>query len=383
MRILCISHSSPLKEGGAETRTREVAFRLAAQGHDVTVLCGKTHFEDPEISNVNGVKFVCKKTLPDFLLKRYPYPHYVSLAAANLFLMFYLRSFFKDEKYDLIREDICPFPPSFLLSLLRLRSKRIAITHMLPSTLRNWIKFYGPTFGPAGFLMNRLLRAGVLKYDRIISDSKWFAEELRQYPAVTNKVVFVPNGVNLLDFKPVARRAMNGEIRLLSVARLVETKGHRYLLEALSRLVKDYPGIKLDVLGNGQLREQLVLLANDLGLSTHVRFRPPVSHEEMPRLYNDYDFFVMPSLWEGLPVSLIEAMASKLPIVASDIPAITDVVDSASATLFPQENPQGLAEKIRWAIEHPVNVAEYAERAYEMAQMYDWDVTARQEIEEE
>ena len=382
MRILFISHSSPLKEGGAETRTREVAFRLARQGHSVTVLCGKTHVEDPEISEVNGVRLVCKKTLPDFLLKRYPYPHYVSLAAANFFLMFYLRSSLRNEGYDLIREDICPFPPSFLLSLVRAHSRRIAITHMLPGTLRDWIKFYGPFFGPAGFVMNKLLRTGALKYDRIVSDSRWFAEELRGCPAIANKVVFVPNGVDLADFKPVERRAANGEIRLLSVGRLVETKGHRYLIEALSGLVKQYPGIKLDVLGNGQLRDQLVLLANDLGLSAHVRFRPPVSHELMPGMYNEHDFFVLPSLWEGLPVSLIEAMACKLPIVATSIPAIMDVLDAGSATLFPEQNASDLADKIRWAIEHPIDVAEYAERAYEVARMYDWDVTARREIEQ-
>jgi glycosyltransferase involved in cell wall biosynthesis len=253
---------------------------------------------------------------------------------------------------------------------------------MLPGTLRDWIKFYGPFFGPAGFVMNKLLRTGALKYDRIVSDSRWFAEELRGCPAIANKVVFVPNGVDLADFKPVERRAANGEIRLLSVGRLVETKGHRYLIEALSGLVKQYPGIKLDVLGNGQLRDQLVLLANDLGLSAHVRFRPPVSHELMPGMYNEHDFFVLPSLWEGLPVSLIEAMACKLPIVATSIPAIMDVLDAGSATLFPEQNASDLADKIRWAIEHPIDVAEYAERAYEVARMYDWDVTARREIEQ-
>ena len=382
MRILFISHSSPLKEGGAETRTREVAFRLARQGHSVTILCGKTHLQDPEISEVKGVKLICKKTLPDFILKRYPYPHYVSLAAANFFLMFYIRSFLRNEGYDLIREDICPFPPSFLLSLVRVHSRRIAITHMLPGTLKDWVRFYGPFFGPAGFLMDKLLRTGMLKYDRVISDSRWFAEELRGHPKIANKVVFVPNGVDLADFKPSVRRAANGEIRLLSVGRLVETKGHRYLIQALSDLVGEYPGIKLDVLGNGQLRDELVLLASELGLSAQIRFRPPVSHQEMPQLYSEYDFFVLPSLWEGLPVSLIEAMACKLPIVATSIPAIMDVLDARSATLSPEENAPDLADRIRWAIEHPIDVAEYAERAYEAARLYDWDVTARQEIEQ-
>src|SRR6185295_4368594 len=143
MRILFISHSSPLKEGGAETRTREVALRLARSGHTVTILCGKTSADDPSVTEVSGVKIVTKKTLPDWLLRKYPYPHYFSLAAANLFLMFYVPAFLRLSKFDLIREDLAPFPPTFLLSLVRLSvGRRIAITHMLSRTLRGWTKYY-------------------------------------------------------------------------------------------------------------------------------------------------------------------------------------------------------------------------------------------------
>src|SRR5262245_31478145 len=228
MRILFISHSSPLKEGGAETRTREVAFRLASSGHSVLILCGKTNVSDPDVCEVNGVKIISKKILPDVILKRYPYPHYVSLAAANLFLMFHILPFLRTEKFDLIREDMAPFPPSFLLSLVRLRvSRRVVIVHMLSKSLSGWIKFYGAIFGSAGFIMDRLLRRGLLKYDRIISDSKWFADELKEYPSVSHKVRYVPNGVNLEEFNSnQPRRSNNGSIRLLSVGRLVETKGH-------------------------------------------------------------------------------------------------------------------------------------------------------------
>src|SRR5687767_3439071 len=136
MRILFISHSSPLKEGGAETRTREVAFRLVKSGHQIIILCGKTDVDDADAAEVNGVKIITKKTLPMWLLKRYPYPHYLSLAAANLFLMFHIFFFLRKEKFDLIREDMAPFPPSFLLSLVRLSAtkKRIAVVHMLSKT---------------------------------------------------------------------------------------------------------------------------------------------------------------------------------------------------------------------------------------------------------
>ena len=151
MRLLFISHSSPLKEGGAETRTREVAFRLARSGHTVTILCGKTDVSDQQVTEVNGVTIITKKTLPDVLLRRYPYPHYFSLAAANLFLMFYVPSFLRKRTFDLVREDLAPFPPTFLLSLARLPARRIAVAHMLSRTLKGWIRYYGRVFGLAGF----------------------------------------------------------------------------------------------------------------------------------------------------------------------------------------------------------------------------------------
>src|SRR6185503_6840218 len=189
MRILFISHSSPLKEGGAETRTREVAFRLAHAGHQITILCGKTSAGDPTVTEIDRVKIISKKTLPDFLLRRFPYPHYFPLAAANLFLMFHVAAFLRKEKFDVIREDVAPFPPTFLLSLVRLRARmRIAVTHMMSRTFKGWVKYYGPIFGSAGFLMDRLLRSGRLKYDRVVCAAKWLANEMKEYPAIASKV---------------------------------------------------------------------------------------------------------------------------------------------------------------------------------------------------
>jgi glycosyltransferase involved in cell wall biosynthesis len=383
MKILFISHSSPLKEGGAETRTREVAFRLARAGHQVTILCGKTSASDPEITEVGGVKIVSKKTLPDFLLRKFPYPHYFSLAAANLFLMFRIPRFLRNEKFDMIREDVAPFPPTFLLSLMKLPARRrIAVTHMLSRTLKGWIKFYGPAFGFAGFLMDRLLRSGRLKYDRVICAAQWFANELKEYPAISSKVRYVPNGVNLEEFNAERKRNGNGQIRLLSVGRLSETKGHRYAIEALSHLKAEYPNVKLIIVGNGPLKPPLTQLAKELNVSGMVEIRPPVSHREMPGLYSEHDFFVMPSIWEGLPVSLIEAMASKLPIIATDITAITDVLDANSATFASKEDARDLADKLKWAFEHTDEVRAHAEAAYEIVKRFDWAVTAGQEIEE-
>ena len=222
----------------------------------------------------------------------------------------------------------------------------------------------------------------MLKYDRIICAAKWFADEMKESPAIANKVCYVPNGVNLNEFNPPRYPNDNDHIRLLSVGRLAETKGHRFVIEALSYLKPDYPGIRLDILGNGPLKGRLREQTRHLGVADLVEFRPPVDHAEMPRLYHHYDFFVMASIWEGLPVSLIEAMASKLPIVATDIPAITDVLGAESATFALKEDARDLADKLRWAFEHRDQVRKQAEAALEIAKRYDWEVTARQEIED-
>lgn len=384
MRILFICQCSPLQEGGAEVRSKEVALRLVKMGHAVTILCMKTDIQEPPVEDYHGARIICKKIVPDWILRKTPYPSYFLLAISSLFLMLYIPFLLRKERFDLIREDISPSPPSGLLSLVRLPARRrIAVTHNLSGTLRGWVKFYGPLYGLAGFFMNRLLRSGALKYDRIICDGQWFADELRQFPKIAHKVAYVPNGVNLECFKSNETWPNRSKmIRLLCVGRLVETKGHGYVIEALAHIKSAYPNVKLDIFGRGPLRKQLAQLAQQLSVSHMVEFHVPVRHDEMPEVYRRYDFFVLPSVFEGLPLVLIEAAASKLPIIATDIPGVTTVLDCQSATLALSENALDLADQIKWALEHPEEIRQKTALAYERAQKYDWDITARQEIDE-
>ena len=384
MRILFINKASLRHEGGAEIRSKEVAKRLVSFGHDVVVLAAKTNINDPDSEHYQGIQLYHKKVLPDWVIRRFPAPHYLSLAAANLFLMFHIYFLLKEEKFDIIREDISPFPPSFLLSIVRLPAfKRIAMVHNLPRTLKGWLRFYGPVYGFVGFLMNRLLRSGKLKFDRIISAGKWFADELKESPKIAGRVSYIPNGVDLRQFCNRQKNTYNPEVlRLLSVGRLVETKGHRYSIEALSHLKSEYPQIKLDIFGDGPLKQALGRLAEQLGVRDRIDFKLPVPYEQMAQIYIQYDFFVMPSVFEGFPVVLIEAMASELPIVATGIPGIAGVLDASCATLTLTEDGHDIAQKLRWAFEHPDEVTQRAKQGYRNAKQYSWDRVAEQELAE-
>jgi len=384
MRILFINKASLRHEGGAEIRSKEVGKRLVSLGHDVVVLAAKTNINDPESEHYQGIQLYHKKVLPDWVIRRFPAPHYLCLAAANLFLMFHIYFLLKEEKFDIIREDISPFPPSFLFSLVALPAlKRIAMVHNLPQTLKGWLRFYGPVYGFVGFLMSSLLRSGKLKYDRIISAGKWFADELKLYPKIASKVSYIPNGVDLQQFCNRNKQPYNPKlIRLLSVGRLAETKGHRYLIEALSYLKSEYPQIKLDIFGDGPLKQTLTRLAEQFEVVDNVDFKCPVPYERMAQIYIEYDFFVMPSVFEGFPLTLVEAMASELPIVATDIPGITGVLDASCATLALTENVRDLAQKLNWAFKHPDEIAQRAKLGYRNAKQYSWDRVAEQEMAE-
>lgn len=386
MRFLFINKASLRHEGGAEIRARAVAVQLTSLGHDVTVLTAKTNVNEPPLEIDQGIRIYHKKVLPDWLLRRYPAPHYLPLAAAGAVLMCHLYVFLKRERFDVIREDVSPFPPSGLLACARLSpARRIAVVHNLPGTLKQWCQFYGPVYGIAGFIMNSLLRAGMLRYDRILCAAQWFSSELKRHPQLAGRVAHVPNGIDLTRFssvKPAGDHGRKESPRLLCVGRLVETKGHRYVVEALSHLKARYPRMSLEIVGEGPLKRPLRELARQCGVSDIVQFRAPVGHERMPRLYAEYDYLVLPSLFEGLPLVLLEAMACRLPIIATDIPGVTDVCDAGLATLALSGNAADMADKLLWAFEHPDDVSRKADAALRKVADYDWTRVSQREIEE-
>ena len=133
---------------------------------------------------------------------------------------------------------------------------------------------------------------------------------------------------------------------LLSIGRQEFAKGQSYLLEALPSLVKRVPGTVAMIAGRtGNASEKLQAMVRWASLNGQARF---MGHRiDVPELLAASDVFVFPSLYEGLGGALIEAMALGLPIVASDLPAIREVVeDGANAVLVPAGSPSDLEEAI-------------------------------------
>jgi glycosyltransferase involved in cell wall biosynthesis len=130
------------------------------------------------------------------------------------------------------------------------------------------------------------------------------------------KIEVICNGIDTGLFKP--KKTADGIFRILCVARLIERKGIRYLIEATAKLLKTYPNIKLILVGEGNIELKLREDVFQRGITEQVEFMGLVSQAKLPEIYNQAGVFVLPSLNEGMSNTVLEAMACGLPIIATD-----------------------------------------------------------------
>jgi len=177
-----------------------------------------------------------------------------------------------------------------------------------------------------------------------------------------DKVFTIYNGVDLTEFAPAtpatraaARTALgvpNAALLLGCVGRLHPQKGIATLLDALALLRDNYPQLHLCLIGTGELHDSLQAQTHSLGLEGMVTFTGV--RTDVPRLLAALDVFVLPSLWEGMPNVLLEAMAAGLPIVSTAVGGTPEViVEGVTGLLVPPGEPTALATALRSLIENP------------------------------
>ena len=188
-----------------------------------------------------------------------------------------------------------------------------------------------------------------------------------------SRVRVIYNGVQLSNMTP-----HQFSLRLITVGRLSPEKGHRYLLEAMPTILAHHPTATLQIVGDGPLRVALQTHTETLGLTQSVAFLG--SRKDVPKLLAKSDLFVFPSLWEGLPLVPLEALSIGLPVIASDIPALREIVDDGiHGILVPSQNPQALAHAIINLLDNPKHGQALGIAGRErIAERFDITVTVRQ-----
>ncbi|MEW6510662.1 MAG: glycosyltransferase family 4 protein [Bacteroidota bacterium] len=158
--------------------------------------------------------------------------------------------------------------------------------------------------------------------------------------------IVIYNGIDLTAFRGRRSRRRKGEKVIGTVGRLHPQKGHRVLIAAAAELLRSVPKVKFLIIGEGELRGELEAYATELGIADHIIFMG--ARTDVVPLLGTMDIFVLPSLWEGHPLVLMEAMAAGLPIVASAVDGVTEIVrDGKDALLVPPGDPLRLAGAIQ------------------------------------
>jgi len=209
--------------------------------------------------------------------------------------------------------------------------------------------------------------------DRIVTVSDYQRDwALRQGIGRPEQIVSIPNGVPVERARPArSKEQIRAEIGIgdafmvLSTGRLAEQKGLEYLIRAAASVRSELPGIKIVLAGAGPLERKLAKLVSDLGLGDTVLllgFRADVGS-----LLAACDLVVLPSLWEGLSISLLEAMAAGKPVVTTTLGSNLEVTaDGKTAVLVPPKDPASLADAIRALALDPAQLEELGRRGLEM-----------------
>jgi glycosyltransferase involved in cell wall biosynthesis len=181
--------------------------------------------------------------------------------------------------------------------------------------------------------------------DGFVAPSAFIAQAYRRAGLASERITVIPNGMDLDRFAPL-KRAASGPVRLLYVGYFGSHKGVDVLLQAVAML--DHVDVMLNMVGAGSQEAAYRARVAELGIENRVSWRGRMAPKDMPQVYAHADVVVLPSIWgENQPVCLMEAMACGLPVVASRIGGIPDIVeDEREGLLFDPGDPRALADAV-------------------------------------
>ena len=211
-------------------------------------------------------------------------------------------------------------------------------------------------------------RASIQLADRVICVSHGVRRSYLKAGFSAHKVVTVRNGITVRPARNAgtmirAHLGISSECKLaLTVARFSHQKGYSFLLNAVPRVVATHPHVRFVWVGSGPLQPDLERLVQDRGLRERVLF---LGHRvDVPDLMTAADVFVLPSLFEGLPLVLLEAMAAGVPIVATGVCGTSEVIrDRCSGRLIPSADDDAIARAIIEVLDNPELAARWAAEA--------------------
>ena len=237
------------------------------------------------------------------------------------------------------------------------RDRRLAVVHTCD--------FYANVFGLTGAALARvpvrigsrrdlvlpgrsdaqhaLQRLAYRTAHHVVANSRAAAAQVGLEGVRPDRIVVIPNGIELSRYPASPTRAKRRVVT--TVANLRAEKGHEVLIAAAARVVRERPGTIFQLVGDGPMRQRLETRAGELGLADAVRF---LGHrEDVPEVLHESDVFVLPSRSEAFPNGVVEGMAAGLPVVASNVGGIPELIEHGrNGLLVPVGDDEALASAL-------------------------------------
>jgi len=361
--------------GGVEQVMRELAERQVKQGHEVHVYCcdsDKNKRLKKKEETVNGVK-----------IHRLPYWFRLSLSTFIWPSLLWKL----EEKFDIIHSHVSGHAYILFSGILarKTQAKHVHTTHC-PWTDAS---FRPLVLRPFIFLNNLFVNKLTFKYiDRVVAITPWEFSILNKFVKNEKKITVIPNGTDRLLYKKIKNNMFKKKYNIkekhlvLFFGRLNPTKGPEKLALAAIEISKKRKDIAFLWVGpdEGKLEELIRLIKGH----KNMYYIPPLRDKrEIAEMYQAADLYVLPSYREGLPLTLFEAMASHLPIVASPVNGVPYEMKSPDNGLFADYgNIAGLKESILKLIDDKKLVKKISLANYKKSQNYHWDIISERYIKE-
>lgn len=348
MRIAMIGQKGiPATYGGIERHVEELARRLVARGHEVSVFCRL--YYTPAGARYHGVRLLRR---PSIHTKHFDTATHVAWCTAEAIA----------RRYEVVH--FHALGPSVFAALPRLFGAKTVVTvHGLDWQREKW----GRT---ASWLLRQCEGPAAHFANRTIVVSKTLREHFRAHHRCD--AVFIPNGTSLPTPRPARKILQLGLTPgkyVLFVGRLVPEKGVHYLCEAFSQIDTD---LKLALVGGLSFSQSYVDLLKRFE-SDRVRLLDYVFGEALEELWSNAYLVVQPSTMEGLSIALLEALSYGRCVLVSDIPENLEVAEECAAS-FRSKDVGDLREKLELLLKRPDLVKHYEDRARShILQHYSWD----------
>lgn len=340
--------------GGAEIAAYKLAKKLSDRGHQIHVFTTRIN-KVPELTDESGFTVHRLKTIEIPVLRT---------------IIFSLRSLWeiKDLKIDIVH--------SQSISVYNAGLPALIIKKILGLPYIAWGR------GSDIFLSKgceRFFNKIILKTaDSIIVLTQAMGDKLTTLVSIPYEVI--PNGCDTEQFKnlnkDICRKKLNIETNekiILFVGRLHPVKGIEYLVDAMVHIQKRYKNTKLLIIGNGEQKRELEKRVNNYKLNDFVQFIGELPHSQLPDFFVASDFFVLPSISEGFPNVLLEAMAAGLPVIGTKIPGIPEIINnSRNGILVEPKDSLAIARAIQYLIDHPVEQTVISKNNLDDVKKFEW-----------